>query len=227
MIGLIIALDNESKNLMSILKDRKTITENAFDFTTGTINGVNVVITTCGIGKVLAASATALMIHVFKPKLIISTGVAGGLNRSEVLDIIIAESVVIHDFDITLGRERGLLPIIDRVRIETDDLANCYLLEAIPNARKGIVATGDQFIASDDIAKKIVEYFDASACDMECGAVGYIATLNKVPFVAIKVISDSAGESAESSFMNFLLKAASINSDAVIKVLPLLEKAYC
>ena len=79
MIGIISAMDIEMKTLVHLLKDKKKKVHAGLDYYTGKLDGVDVVICRCGVGKVNAAFQTADAIHGFNPDLIINVGVAGGL----------------------------------------------------------------------------------------------------------------------------------------------------
>ena len=72
----------------------------------------------------------------------------------------------------------------------------------------GTIATGDQFIADKKTGKKIHERFNASACDMEGGAIAQVCALADIPFGAVRCISDSADEKAHMDYPEFAAKAA-------------------
>src|SRR5881398_1536104 len=64
------------------IKDRKdTIIQN-IQFSTGLLNGRNVVLAQTGIGKVNAASITTLILDHFNPEEVIFSGIAGGINMA-------------------------------------------------------------------------------------------------------------------------------------------------
>ena len=66
---------------------------------------------------------------------------------------------------------------------------------------------------------EIVGKFDAVACDMESGAIGQIAYLAGVPYVAIRIISDGAGDDASLSFSEVCEKASYLLHDTVVEAL--------
>ena len=67
----------------------------------------------------------------------------------------------------------------------------------------GRVATGDQFISSNEKKQWIIDNFDAYCAEMEGGAMAQTAFLNKVPFVVIRAISDKADNSATVTYEEF------------------------
>ena len=81
---------------------------------------------------------------------------------------------------------------------------------AVPDvsAISGRICSGDQFIASASQKEKIVSNFGGLCCEMEGAAVAQVCFLNKVPFVVIRAISDSAEEESGVSFETFLKTAA-------------------
>lgn len=71
-------------------------------FYEGMINNINCVLVESGIGKVNAARTTQILIDNMKVDCIFNIGVAGGVDNSlDVLDVVIGNKLVQHDFDIT------------------------------------------------------------------------------------------------------------------------------
>ena len=71
-------------------------------FIIGKIEDTKVVVVKSGVGKVNAARTTQILIDKLKVKSVINVGSAGALNPLlDIGDIVIAEKLVQHDFDIT------------------------------------------------------------------------------------------------------------------------------
>ena len=66
------------------------------------------------------------MILRYHPRLIINTGVAGGMGKGiKISDIVVADSVVQHDMDTSdLGDPKGFISGIDRIQIPCDEELN-------------------------------------------------------------------------------------------------------
>ena len=80
MLGIIGAMDIEIQAINAKIQNKQEQTINSISFVSGTINGVEVVSAVCGMGKVNAAICAQTMILVYKPPIIINTGVAGAVS---------------------------------------------------------------------------------------------------------------------------------------------------
>lgn len=217
-IGIVIAMESE---LRPYLDKTPFTTKNigGKTFYLSEIGRNNVVIVFSGIGKVNASYACTLLCREFSPEFIISTGLSGGLGRSKILDTVVATATCQHDSDTTaLGDPIGLVSTVNKIYFPTDSVLSDLICRKT-GAKKGVFACGDQFVADKEKAQKIIENFDAIACDMESGAIGQIAYLSGVPYVAIRIISDGANEDSPVSFSELTDKASVLLHDAVEKVL--------
>ena len=213
-IGIIGAMDNEVRELISMLSGRDTEKVGGIEFNTGSLFGKNIVIARCGIGKVFAAICAQTMILKYSPRLVINTGVGGTLSdKLNIGDIAVAANVVQHDMDTSpLGDPVGLVSGINIVHFPADARAAELISAAadslgINNAR-GTIASGDQFIASREKKNYIKDNFGAVACEMEGAAIGHVCYVNDIPFAVIRAISDSADDSSHMDYGEFLKIAA-------------------
>lgn len=221
MIGIIGAMTIEIDGLGSAMKDTVVKKIGEMEFTVGIIGGHRVVAAVCGEGKVNAAMCTQAMIMEYHPEVIINTGVGGGLAEClHIGDIVVATSVVEHDMDMSaLGYERGYVCGTDRIYMECDSDVSNRLCRCVSNSGlsyiKGVVASGDQFISSNDKKKWLVDTFDAVVCEMEGAAIGHVCVRNNVPFGVLRAISDGGDDDAKLSFPEFAAMAAA-NSVRII-----------
>ena len=215
-------MDIEVEGIKSLLRDVSEEKISNITFLKGKLDGKNIVVAKCGIGKVFSAICAQTMIMAFKPKLIINIGVAGGLLKDlDVGDIVVADAVAQHDMDTTpLGEPRGFLSEIGLVKIPTDEKVRKGLINAVKavgiNAVSGTVASGDVFVSDDEKKQFIRENFDAAACEMEGAAIGQVCFVNDVPFGVLRAVSDSANGNAKVDFPTFA-KMAAENSVKVLK----------
>lgn len=213
-IGIIGAMEIEVEEIRNMLEGRSEEEISGIKFYTGTLFGKRVVVAKCGIGKVFASVCAEAMILKYNPCLIVNTGVGGGLSDGlSTSDVAIATKLVQHDMDTSaLGDEVGLVSGINKVFFETDERARQILLSSAAglgiNAKPGIIASGDKFIADRSEKKRITELFGACACEMEGAAIAQTAYINSTPFAVIRAISDSADDGATMDYGTFLPLAA-------------------
>ena len=111
-IAIIGAMEEEVTLLKNSLQKRSQTEYYHLDLIEGELDSHQVVLVQSGIGKVAATIATTLLIEKFQPDLIINTGSAGGFDQElNIGDIVIAESLIQHDVDVThFGYKLGQVP---------------------------------------------------------------------------------------------------------------------
>lgn len=216
MIGIIGAMEEEVaaiKEYMDIVATKKILD---CTFYQGMIDKQEVVLLQGGIGKVNAAICTTLLLTNYQIDYVINIGSAGGLSlNQEVGDIIVSSEVCQHDFDITafknrvLGEVPGLPPRIkanEKLVIKAKNILN----QMNQPSEVGLIVSGDQFIASEELVLKIKNNFkDAKCAEMEAAAVGQTCYKFDVPFIITRSLSDVFGKGDSSiQFDEYLAKAA-------------------
>ena len=206
MIGIIVAMEEELNSLLRIFKLNKT--KELFDikFLEGKINSKNVVIVKCGIGKVNAARTAQIMIDNYKLDYIINVGVAGGLKNSKIGDLIVAEKLVQHDFDLTkFNHELGYFSDIGVYIASSKELVDkCVKL----GIKKGVIASGDIFVTDLDYSKMLEEKFDCDAVEMEGAAIAQVCYLSGIDFIVVRSISDNPNSNNQMDFLQFLTSSS-------------------
>ncbi len=209
MIGIIGAMESETKKLKRVIEDKKVEIMSGMVFVAGKLNGEDVVCAKCNAGKVNAAVCAEAMIIKFKPEIIINSGVAGSLDPElGIYDVAIADKVVQHDFDLSpLGSPVGMIDGLDTVSFECDKNAVIAFKNICKNDKykTGVIATGDVFVAEDEQKNYIKENFNAIACEMEGASIAHVCHLNNTKFGVLRVISDGA---SEIDFATFATEAA-------------------
>ena len=196
----------------------------AFDFSH---NGHDCTVICFGIGKVNAAICAQTMCLTYQPTLVINTGVAGALDPElNVYETVIASALVEHDMDTTVfGDPAGLLNLGDESLVEIPVDAQIYktmrtVAQAVGmHARWGTIASGDQFISSQEAKESIRSLFGAIACEMEGAAVAHTCYMARVPFCVLRVISDSANGGAKVEYSTFVEIAAAKSADVTMAYL--------
>lgn len=219
-IGVIGAMQMEIDNLKESLQDSKTEEYSGVEFVCGKLEGKNIVAAKCGVGKVFAAICAQTMILKYDVDMIVNIGVAGTLTKDlNVLDVALASNVLQHDIDTSpLGDPVGLISGINMILLPTDARMNDVMAQCLKdkgiNYRKGSIATGDQFIATDEQRDFIREHFEAIAAEMEGGSIGQVCYVNEVPFTILRSISDGAGGAMD--YETFAEKAAIQSIEVVL-----------
>ncbi len=227
MIGIIGAMPIEVEGLKNRLQNPQTQSIAGIEFCKGLLSGVECVIAHCNPGKVNAALCTQLMINHYQPRIIINSGVAGGIGENvHIGDLVISKSVVQHDMDTSpLGDKRGDLSGLGVIEIPATEKLVELLARTAPEVYKGavhtgVIATGDQFICDSAKLHELGNEFKAMACEMEGGAVGHVCYVNGVDFVVLRTISDNADDDAKMDYSTFAPIAAQRGIDLVCRVLP-------
>ena len=209
--GIIGALDEE----VALVKEKMTVVEEhtlyGRTFYTGSIGEKNIVLVWCGVGKVNAARTTQILIDNYKLDYIINVGTAGGLKEDiEIGDVVIADKLVQHDFDITAGgHEKGYISHLGKYFYSNKDLINKTenVMESLDenfNTFIGTIATGDIFVQDVDVRNKIKEEFEPACTEMEGAAIAQVCTLDNMPFVVIRAISDKPNGNNGIDFETYL-----------------------
>ena len=226
-IGFIIAMEKEKQALMSLFEESTCETIHGRTFTKTKYKNHEIVIALAGIGKVNAALTTTLLIEHFQPELIISSGIAGGFDRSlKTLDFVVATSVSYSDVDAALegGELYGQVPGMPfEYKCAYEMVERALQNESLEGVYFGKVLSGDQFVVNysktNDIVMNHFKNQQVLAFEMELGAVSQIAYLMNVPVIALKCISDIIGESNLTDYNTFSFIASSKMASLVEKVL--------
>ena len=225
MTGIICAMSVEIEILREKMKNKSVKTISGIEFIEGDLSGKKAVITRGGMGKVAAGVCAQTMIREFNVEKLINTGVAGTLtDKLSRGDIAVSESVVQHDVDTSaVGDPVGMVSGINKIYFPADkDMAD-KAIESIKEEKleylRGIIASGDQFIANENEKKRIVDNFSAIACEMEGGAIGQVAYINNVPFVVLRAISDGADDDVKLDYPAFVAVAAKNSARVTIRLI--------
>lgn len=187
-------------------------------------HGHDLVLVKAGVGKVNAALCTQILIDAFGADAVICTGSAGALTPTlDIGDVVVASDCVQHDVLIEfLGLPRGQIPFTDHRFFETDPALRRHALEVSLDDHtivEGRVLTGDTFVEEEAYRERIREGLDGDCVEMEGAAVGQVSTMNDVPFLLVRAISDRADGTSDVDFETFLQEAAYASSQIVLHLL--------
>ncbi|MEF9924193.1 MAG: 5'-methylthioadenosine/adenosylhomocysteine nucleosidase [Muribaculaceae bacterium] len=198
-IGIIVAMKKEEALFLPLLEDLSEKMEDGYIFYTGRIGSHSITLMQCGIGKVNAAVGTLMLLNNYNVDLVINTGVAGGADKQvNVMDVIVGAKIAHHDVWCGPGTKYGEasgFPLYFK-----SDEGVIELLRINDIIKIGLICSGDKFI--DDISE--INYIksnfpDALAVDMESASIAQVCELRNVPFLCIRVISDSPGVNHDNS----------------------------
>ena len=179
----------------------------------------------CGIGTVNAAAATMHLID-NGAGIILNYGLSGGISGVARGEDIVGTSFLEYDFDLTCcGYKKCEKPAQEYIYF-----ANELICDIISNQGGGLkkcnLASGDRFV-SDPVLKDVLKNeFGINACDMETAAIAYVCNFGNIPFLALRRISDDAGDNATESYREMNEKAEALLSDIIIDFIPVIVNSY-
>lgn len=208
-LGIIGAMEMEVETLLGLLENKETAYHAGTAFHAGKLDGLDVVVVQCGIGKVNAALCVQMLCDFYGVTHMVNTGIAGSLNPAlDIGDLVISVDAMYHDVDVTNfgyvpGQMAGM-PVSFEADSALADLAFKAAESVNPgHTRRGRVASGDQFVCVQSLKDKIIEVTGADCTEMEGTAIAQAAWRNGIPFVIIRAISDKADNSAEMDYPTF------------------------
>lgn len=182
---MIVALEKERRQMETLLCG-----------TRGVVKKNEVLVSESGIGKVNAALITAELIRKEMPDVIINTGVAGGIDADlHAMDVVAGYETCYHDVWCGDGNEKGQIQGLP-ARFSGD----AHLLSVAHNIGLccGLICTGDQFITNRELLNKIkADFPEGLAVDMESAAIAQTCYLLHVPFLSLRIISDTPGNTED------------------------------
>ncbi len=183
-IGIIGAMELEVAELKSKTDVKNVVEKAGMKFHEGVLNGKDVVIVQCGIGKVNAGMCVQILADLFN------------------MDVT------------ALGYEPGIIPQMGTSFFKADrtlaQQAKAVCAEVNPeiDVYEGRVVSGDRFVSDRDTKDRLITLFNASCTEMEGAAIAHAAFLNKIPYVVLRAISDKADGSAHMDYPEFERAAA-------------------
>lgn len=223
------------------LQNPVVVQKNGIRFVTGQLGKQRVVVALTGVGKTNAAMTTAFTLAYFRPRQVIFTGIAGGVNPDlQPGDLVVGRETGYHDYYWTTFENK---PTNQTRNLLTNNLNPAYFpgdsallnlalrtakastLERIPGLPRGpmVVAgrivTGDEFVNSEERVAKIRTDHRADATEMEGAAVAQVCYQQGIPCLVIRSLSDRANSSARTDMRTFLAIAARNSALLVVSMM--------
>lgn len=242
-VGILGAMFEEIAAIKQLMDISKETELGGRIYIEGRIKTQEVVLSFSRWGKVAAACTVATLIHRFAVDSVVFTGVAGAVHpKLNIGDIVIADGLYQHDMDARPIFSQYQIPLTDSILfkpaeeriiaartaaetflktitqyIDAAQLAQCSV--AHPQVYRGIVASGDQFIANP-LAHQDLCYEahgqQTLAVEMEGAAIAQVCHEHQIPYTVIRTISDKADHSAVVNFQEFAATIASQYSAGIL-----------
>ena len=230
-LAIVGAMHEEIAALRPCLEGLRTERRAGRDFHFGRLDGHDVILVRCGIGKVAAATTAAVLLDAFDAPALLFTGVAGGLGEGvRVGDIVVATTLLQHDMDASPLFPRWEVPLTGRARFDADAtwssrLAQACRAVAAANTHAhaaaihaGLVVSGDRFVATraeSDALRQALP--DALAVEMEGAALAQVCHDFGRAFGVVRTISDRADDAAHGDFQRFVCDVAAPYSRDIVR----------
>jgi adenosylhomocysteine nucleosidase len=227
-IGLAGAFGAELDALRDGMSLTRTVTVGGADYTVGRVGEHEVVLIHAGPGMINAAARLQHAADHFTLTHLIFSGVAGALDPDLPLGaVVVPARWVNHQFGAV--KADGFAPMPLDVRPfggtpvpVTGFPVDAALLDAAHSVSglvtDGTGVSGDLFVADDAARMFLADQFGAQIVDMESAAAAQVATLNGIPFIAVRAVSDHAGDEALAQITNSVDEGARAAARAVIEV---------
>jgi len=231
--AILSALPEEQGNLVTALTDAQQSTHAGRTFWRGKLHGQSVVLALSGIGKVAAATTATVLAERFTVARMVFTGVAGGMGDGvQVGDVVVAQDTLQHDMDASPIFPRWEVPSYGTARMACDVQLSTQLLQAAraclaatqttARVHYGLIASGDQFISTARASQTLRADWQAAgyqvlAVEMESAAVAQVCRDFRLPFAAMRSISDRADDSASVDFTEFVRTVASRYTEDIVQ----------
>lgn len=221
-IGIIGPTENEIIPFIKCMSDVRKVPTAMLNFYEGNYNSINVVALYSGVCKVNAAIAAQILKDKFDVSHIIVVGVAGGIDKSlKIGDTVIGTEIAYHDVEAGILTEyhpwmensyfksdNSLVKYCKKVLVENDFKQSIYF---------GKIVTGEAFITQSG-REEIISKYNPLCVDMETASVAHVCYVNKIPFLAIRSITDTEEECGMEAFEENCVQV-SLNSIEILKAL--------
>lgn len=200
--GILCATWGETIPFLRYMDVRAEVCCGPRSFFEGVFAGCEVVVACAGVGKVNAAMATQQLVDSYAVAGIFNAGAAGAADSSlELFDIVVSSACMHHDVpDFVLCDS---YPYYASQEFASDATLLAAAHAASKTWRKpfvfGCTATGECFV-DDSNREAIVASCSPLAVDMETAAMAQTCEANKIPFIAVRCITDTPALSGFDSY---------------------------
>ena len=223
-IAIIVAMQSEFELVSNILENAEVREIEGAKALVGELSGKQIILLKSGIGKVNAAMQVTSLIAEMHPDYIINSGVAGGIGEGmHQGDIVVGTECCYHDvwcgegewgqvqgYPLKFPTNEHLLEAAERVVKDNSCTDAIYCVSTTFNFQLGLICTGDQFISDLATLQGIKKNFpDGKAVDMESAAIAQVCYAKQVPFMSLRIVSDTPGMEKDNTtqYLDFFAEA--------------------
>ena len=235
-VGIIGAMDSETGAIVHVLMEKYKspishyCNQNKLEFYEFNHEDVEVVICTCGCGKVNASLATTILIREYKCTDIVNIGCCGTMDKSvDVGSFMIPEKAIQYDCDTTgLGEERYMVQGTDGTTTYYLSSSLRHILAVAANSCdidvclfNCLAASGDTFLVSKNQKKYFgLNKINPQVVDMETAAIAHVCCILGARFASLRQVSDSCDAKV---YEETKVSTSANLSDIILKFLELLK----
>lgn len=220
--AIISALPEEQQGLRQLLQNHEHSAQIPRQLEHGLIHEKPVILALAGVGKVAASITATMLIERYHVERIVFTGVAGAVAQQvNVGDVVVGTQYLQHDMDASPLFPRFEIPYSGISRFAGNAALIAMLLEALDAVNKsaetqkrlhvhqGLIVSGDRFVSSaSEVQRLRVVLPDALCVEMEGAAIAQVCHDYRIPFAAVRSISDKADDHAAVDFPKFVNEVA-------------------
>lgn len=220
-VGILCASDTELAPFLKMMDVCRTTEKAMLRFYEGRLRQIPAVAVYSGVCRVNAAIAAELLVEVFGVGAVVNAGTAGGIDpEARLFDTVIAERTVYHDV------AKDVLTEFHPWMPSPDFSSGGKLLSAARRYAEtaaypilfGTIATGERFVENRD-RERIRQRFAPLAVDMETAGAAHVCYVNRVPFVAVRSITDTGEDSGTEAFERNCERASEIAAEVTAGLL--------
>ena len=161
-----------------------------------------------------------ILIDTYHVDAVINAGTAGGIHgKIKIFDSVISTQVAYHDMDDDILTE--FHPWLASVYFDADEKLLNKAKDVFKDRNSvffGKMVTGDKFI-EDKMRTIIDEKYSPLSVDMETASIAHVCCVNKIPFIAIRTITDTASHDGADSFERNCEQASVISKNITLEFL--------
>lgn len=220
-IGILCASDTELKPFLKHIQSPQITEKAMLKFYCGHIAQADVVAVYSGVCKVNAAIAAQLLIDIFEVDSMINAGTAGGMDEKvQLFDTVISDKMIYHDVaeDILTEFHPWLAENCFQVNMGLYAAAQKYARKSNFPIWFGTMVTGEQFIG-DEKRAEINQKYAPLCVDMETASAAHVCHVNRVPFLSVRTITDTAEHMGIENFEQNCETASERSAEIVMGIL--------